>query len=65
MKLLYYYSNPLVTLNDIDTNLKTCEMILYADDSVFYVANKKCEEIEKKQSSDLEQIANWFIENNL
>ena len=40
-------------------------MIQCADDSVLYVADKKCEEIEKKLNSDLEQIANWLIKNNL
>ena len=52
-------------INDIDTNLRTCEMTLYADDSVLYVTGKKCEEIEKKLNSDLEQIANWLVKNNL
>ena len=52
-------------INDIDENLRQCEMTLYADDSVLYVAGKTCDVIEKKLNNDLEQIANWFIQNNL
>ena len=40
-----------VLSNDIDTNLKLCDMILYADHIVML-----CE---------LEQIASWFNDNNL
>ena len=52
-------------INDIDTNLRTCEVTLYADDSVLCATGKKCEEIEKKLNSDLEQIANWLVKNSL
>ena len=52
-------------INDIDANLKMCEMALHADDSVLYVADRKCETINKKLNSDLEQTVNWLIENNL
>ena len=34
------------------------------DDSVLYVGGKTCDVI-KKFNSDLEQIANWFAQNNL
>ena len=30
-------------INDIDQNLRQCEMTLYADDSVLYVADKTCD----------------------
>ena len=52
-------------INDIDENLRQCEMTLYADDSVLYVAGKTCDVIEEKLNNDLEQIANWFVQNNL
>ena len=45
-------------INDIDQNLRQCEMTLYADDSVLYVAGKTCDGIEEKLNSDLEKIAN-------
>ena len=37
----------MLLINDIDVNLRTCEMTLYVDDCVLYVSGKKCEEIEK------------------
>ena len=40
-------------------------MTFYADDSVLYVAGKTCDDIEEKLNSDLEKIANWFVQNNL
>eukprot|EP00795_Rhopilema_esculentum_P017922 gene17922-biopygen753 len=52
-------------INDIDENLSQCEMTLYADDSVLYVAGKKCDIIEEKLNSDLKQIAYWLQQNNL
>jgi len=52
-------------INDIDENLRQCEMTLYADDSVLYVVGKICDVIEEKLNNDLEQIANWFVQNNL
>ena len=52
-------------INDINKNLRKCEMTLYADDSVLYVGGKTCDVIEEKLNSDLEQIANWFVQNNL
>ena len=54
-----------ILTNDIDKNLRQCEMTLYADDSVLYVGGKTCDVIEEKLNSDLEQIANWFVQNNL
>ena len=52
-------------INDIDENLRQCEMTLYADDSVLYVAGKTCDVIEEKLNNDLEQIVNLFVQNNL
>ena len=40
-------------------------MTLYADDSVLYVAGKKCDVIAGRLNTDLEQISNWFQQNNL
>ena len=48
----------IVLINDINLHLKRSEIILYADDTVIYYANKN---IWKQLNSDLEQIANWFI----
>jgi hypothetical protein len=45
-------------------HLKRC-MVLYADDTVIYCANRTCERIEKHLNNDLGQISNWFVRNNL
>ena len=52
-------------INDIDENLSQCEMTLYADDSVLYVAGKNCDITDEKLNSDLKQIAYWLQQNNL
>ena len=54
-----------VLLNDIDTNLKLCDMILYADDIVRFHAGRTSTDIENSLSNELEQIASWFNDNNL
>ena len=54
-----------ILMNDIVKNLRQSEMTLYADDSVLYVGGKTCDVIEENLNSDLEQIANWFVQNNL
>ena len=54
-----------VLLDDIDTNLKLCDMILYADDIVMFHAGRTRTGIENSFSSELEQIASWFNGNNL
>ena len=54
-----------VLINDTDTHLTCCEIILYADNSVIYHADKTCEKIEQQLNHDMEQISNWFVQNNL
>ena len=54
-----------ILVNDIDKNLRQCEMTLSTDDSVLHVGGKTCDVIEEKLNSDLEQIANWVVQNNL
>ena len=52
-------------LNDIDTNLQLCDMILYLNDIVMFHAGRTKRDIENSLSCELEQIASWFNENNL
>ena len=52
-------------LNDIGTYLTLCDMILYADDIVMFYARRTSTGIENSLSSELEQIASWFNDNNL
>ena len=52
-------------INDIDIHLKCCEVILYADDTVIYYANRTCEKIEEQLNNDMEKIYHWLVQNNL
>ena len=52
-------------LNDIDTNLRLCDMFLYADDIVMFHAGRTSADIENSLSSELEQIASYFNDSNL
>ena len=54
-----------LSINDIDIYLKCCEIILYADDTVIYYADKTCEKIEEQLNHEMELISNWFVQNNL
>ena len=40
-------------------------MTLYTDDSILYFPGKTSDVMEEKLNSDLEQIANWFVQNIL
>ena len=52
-------------INDIDLQLKHCSILLYADDTVIFTADKNCKVIEERLNNDLNKIANWFSDNNL
>ena len=52
-------------INDTDIHLKCCEVILYADDTVIYYANRTCEKIEEQLNNDMEQIYHWLVQNKL
>lgn len=52
-------------INDIDSVLKQCEIILYADDTVVYIAEKSCQQIEQHLNDDINLIADWLVENSL
>ena len=53
----------ILIINDIESNLKLCNIILYADDTVLFYAGKTSTEIENILGSELQQIAHWL--NNL
>ena len=54
-----------LVINYIDIHLERCEIILYADDTVIYYADRTCERIEEHLNNDMEQISNWLVQNNL
>ena len=55
----------ILIINDIESNLKLCNIILYAADTVLFYAGKTRTEIENILGSELQQIAHWLNENNL
>ena len=52
-------------INDMDSELKHCSVLLYADDTVIFTADKSCKLIEERPNTDLNKITNWFSDNNL
>ena len=55
----------ILLINDIESNLRLCNIILYSDDTVLFYAGKTSTEIENILGSELEQIARWLNKNNL
>ena len=55
----------LVFLNDFPECLQNSRTIMYADDTVIFVADKNKERMEQLLNDDLERIANYFNDNEL
>ena len=51
-------------IND-DIHLKRCDIILYAEDTVIYCADRTGERIEEHLNNDMKQVSNWLVQNNL
>ena len=59
---------PLLSLlhfNELRSLLKSCKMIMYADDTVLYYSHKDMKEIERVLSQDLCKVPKWLQENEL
>ena len=59
---------PLLSLlhfNELPSLLKSCKIIMYADDTVLYYSHKDMKEIEKVLSQDLCMVPKWLHENEL
>ena len=52
-------------INDLECQLKYSQIILYADDTVLYFADKDIGIIQERLNANLERISNWFSDNNL
>ena len=52
-------------INDIDSQLKHCSILLYSDDTVIFTADKNCKVIEERLNTDLSKITDWFSDNDL
>ena len=55
----------ILLMNDIETNLEKCQIILYADDTVLFTSDINSVIIESNLNSDLVKISSWFNQNNL
>ena len=55
----------LLHFNELPSLLKSCKMIMYADDTVLYYSHKDMKEIEKVLSQDLCTVSKWLQENEL
>ena len=52
-------------INDINLKLNNSSVLLYADDTVIYYADKSAREVETVLNREVSFIANWFDDNNL
>ena len=55
----------ILLINEIESNLKSYNIILCARDTVLFYAGTTSTEVENILGSELEQTASWFNENNL
>ncbi|CAB4011690.1 Hypothetical predicted protein [Paramuricea clavata] len=55
----------ILLINDIDHQLNSCKILLYADDTVVFTSSKNQETIKGNLNTDLSKLATWFYENNL
>ena len=52
-------------INDIDTELSYCKIILYADDTVIYFSDKDVLNIESTLNDEVNRVAKWMSDNHL
>ena len=52
-------------INDLSTTLSRCKLILYADDTVLYFADRDPIIIQNTLNYDANKISSWFLQNNL
>ena len=52
-------------INDIESQLCKCDIILYADDAVMFTSGKTKDQIEQALICDIQSISKWLRINNL
>ena len=52
-------------INDLSSVTKTCNVILYADDTAIIYSDKQKAQIEKHLNNDMEIVKTWLDENKL
>lgn len=55
----------ILLLSDIESNLKVCNIVLYADDTVLFYTGKTSTEMGNILSSELQEISHWLNESYL
>ena len=50
----------ILLINDIDHQLNSCKILLYADDTVVFTSSKNQETIKGNLNTDLSKLATWF-----
>ena len=55
----------IILMNDINSLMEKCKILLYADDTVIYSSHTDIHTIESNLNNDLGNLANWFYNNNL
>ena len=55
----------LLHFNELPSLLKSCKMVMHADDTVLYHSHKNMKEIKKVLSQDLCTVSKWLQENEL
>lgn len=63
--LFWTYCFLALYLNDLNTHIKSCRIIHYADDTVIYYGGKTLEDIESNLSSDFTALSEYCIDNEL
>ena len=51
----------LLLINDLPFTVKSCQMILYADDAVLYYAHQTPEVLEQELNADANRVAGWLM----
>ena len=52
-------------INDLPSVASNCGVLMYADDTVLYYANKESDVNQRVLNENLEKLNTWLIENNL
>ena len=55
----------LIHFNDAHSPLRHCKIITYADDTVIFISSSNFDEMQDNLTSDLNNLSNWFRDNEL
>ena len=55
----------IIYTNELSSVVNSCELLLYADDTVIYYSSSNIRDLEQKLNSDLTNLRQWFNNNFL